>query len=182
MLSNINSEDFSFFLSLFFFFLNSSSVIAGCNRCNYHDGVSSLVFDKFKWRFKFTPLAASVFISPGGMQMFSPEGTAGTHSRWSLCFISQQGRAALLEDLPVFVWFCFLCRFRHSCHSKWFCAPVMPLRALSLAESSGSGLADIMCVYSHLFSSPPRFLLPLLFLSEGVPVPHSSHYPQKSKV
>lgn len=32
----------------------------------------------------------------------------------------------------------------------------MPLRALSLAESSGSGLADIMCVYSHLFSSPPH--------------------------
>lgn len=30
-----------------------------------------LSFDKFKWRFKFLP-GWSVFISPGGMQMYSP--------------------------------------------------------------------------------------------------------------
>lgn len=59
--------------------------MAGCNRCNYHDVVSSLVFDKFKSQFKFS-LAASVFISPDGMQMLSPEGNCWDSEQAELVF------------------------------------------------------------------------------------------------
>ena len=59
--------------------------MVGYSRSNYHDVVSSLVFDKFKCQFKFS-LAASVFISPGGMQMFSPEGNCWDLEQAGLVF------------------------------------------------------------------------------------------------